>query len=763
MKMKRMTEKLSWAMVFAVVMAFAVSAWAAEESPMLVSETPTLYSSAVVEESLSAEEISLTFSEPIDPASVSDAFHLKVVIPGIGYGMVTGDVALDDSGTTLTFLPDSDLNADLDYIVVIEGAKDMAGNPLETYEQSFDVDDGDDDSDDGDDGLPVIAPDAFIPFYYTTMTWDRLNNITDGTEEGLGIDLGDPTLRGNISVSQYPFEAGDSDYDYAYYIDQFGEISEGAGILPLAPFYTPKYDANEWLTGGLSSATPTAEYRLDLFQGEDYYGTFISHVSFEMTDGVFRKLPTILDGPYVTMVSSDDPTSAEIVWETDEPCYGEVITDSATYNGVETKNHAVKLTGLSPETEYEYTVRCEASDGRETFSNTYTMRTAPAKGQGTIRFAFASDSRPSSVGDGPPIGDRNRMGTNAHIFSKLVAGAYVNDADFFVFGGDLVWGMTTEPEDFTLELKGWKQVMAPFWRSRPVYAGMGNHEVAWNLTENFEWLDKWPYETDSGEAIFAAEFYNPSNGPEPSDPRRPTYQENVYSFQYGPVMVVSVNNTYWLGVPSTGGSPWGYIMQDQLEWVENTIAQADSDSTVKTIFVFTHSPIFPSMRHAGSAMFQAGNNNVRAYTKNAETGELEPEAMGIIESRNRLWKALAGSPKVAAVFTGDEHAYHRTLISSSTPVGIYPDDDTDGDGVLDKFSPNPEFTHPIWHITCGGGGAPYVANVESEVVPWTAERVTSHYGYLIIQAEDDKASLKLFSNAVGEVMDQVDDLMAIKQ
>jgi len=753
--MKCVIEKLTRATVFAVVIAFAVSAWA-QDSPV------------VVDESMGSEEISVTFSTPMEPASVSDAFSVRVMLPNIGYGSVAGTVQLDYSGTTLTFTPVSPLNTDMNYTVVIEGAEDTAGNLMNAYERPFSLDE----PPPADDGLPVIVPDTLAPFYYTTMTWDRLNNITGGTEEGLGIDLGDPGLRGSISISQYPFEAGDSDYDYALYISTFGEISQGVGVLPLASLYTSKYDANEWLTGGLSSATPTAEYRLELFKGGDFYGTFVSHVSFDMTeDGIIRKMPTILDGPYVTMVSSDDPTSAEIVWETDEPCHGEVITGSATYvseAGAETTEHAVKMTGLSPDTDYDYTVRCEASDGRETFSNTYMMRTAPARGQGSAVFVFASDSR-SSAGksSGPPHGDWNYMGSNAYIFNELVSGAYDNEADFFVFGGDLVQGMTTITEDYILQLKGWKQLVAPFWRSRPVYTGMGNHEGLWNMVDprTFLLLDKWPYETESGESIFAAEFYNPTDGPVPSDPRRPTYKENVYSFRYGPVMVISVNNTYWTGTyPDVyGGSPWGYIMEDQLEWIENAVAQAENDSTVKSVFVFAHSPVFPTMKHVGGAMFKSGDNNVTAYTKNADTGELEPEALGIIEVRNRFWKALAGSSKVAAVFTGDEHAYHRTLITSTTPVGIYPEDDTDGDGVLDKYSPNPDFTHPIWHITCGGGGAPYIANVESEAVPWEPERVSSHYGYLLIRAEGDKASMEFIGNSVGEVIDQVDDLMAIKK
>lgn len=749
MKMKKMTGKLFHAMALTIAMTFAVSAGAAP---------------VVVEEALHTERITLTFSDPMDAGSLDEALCVKVLIPNIGQGTVTGMVNLDDAGTTVTFTPNSELNSELTYIVEIKGAKDASGADMASYEHSFSP--GEKPVDHGD--LPVILPDSYDSFYYTGMSWDQLNNITVESESGLGIDLGDSRLWGNICVSQYPFEAGESAYDSVLYIDQFGEISEGVGTLPLANFYRTKYDANEWLTGGLSSATPTAEYRLELFDGNEFYGIFISHVSFDMDDdGVIRKMPTITDGPYVTMVLSDDPTSAEIAWETDELCLGEVITDLGTYpcEGEMTK-HAVQVTGLSPDTDYDYTVRCVAGDGRETLSNTYTMRTAPEKGEGAVSFAFASDTRSSSMtAGGPPIGDWNQMGSNANIFSELVSGAYDQGADFFLFGGDLIWGMTMKTEDFELQLKGWKQIMAPYWRSRPVYTGLGNHEGLWNVVSvaDFIVLDKWPYETESGEAVFAAEFYNPMNGPEPSDSRRPSYKETVYSFQYGPVMVISVNNTYWIGTaPSTyGGSPWGYIMEDQIEWIEDKMVEAENDPTVKTVFAFMHAPVFPNMRHVGGAMFKAGNNNERAYVKNAETGELEPEEMGIIEVRNRMWKAFASSSKMAAVFTGDEHAYHRTLITSETPVGLYPEDDTDGDGVLDKFSPNPDFTHPVWHVTCGGGGAPYVANLESEAVPWAPERVTSHYGYVLVEAEGDKAGLKFIANSVGEVMDEVEDLMAV--
>jgi len=155
---------------------------------------------------------------------------------------------------------------------------------------------------------------------------------------------------------------------------------------------------------------------------------------------------------------------------------------------------------------------------------------------------------------------------------------------------------------------------------------------------------------------------------------------------------------------------------------------------------------------------------VRAYTRKSAADKVEPEAYGIIEMRNRLWKAAAQSSKVAAVFSGDEHAYHRILIGSDTPVGVYPADDTDGDGVLDKYSPNPEFTHPVWHITSGGGGSPYIADFGE--TPWEAQRMTSAPGYVLIRAEGGKVSMEYVSNSAlgtGEVLDEVEDLMAVKK
>jgi len=88
-----------------------------------------------------------------------------------------------------------------------------------------------------------------------------------------------------------------------------------------------------------------------------------------------------------------------------------------------------------------------------------------------------------------------------------------------------------------------------FWHTRPVYPAMGNHESLLRIYDDGSnygiELDRWPYNTDSAEAIFAENFVNPNNGPTPEDPRRPPYSENVFSFTYGDVMIIAFNNNYW--------------------------------------------------------------------------------------------------------------------------------------------------------------------------------------------------------------------------
>ena len=200
------------------------------------------------------------------------------------------------------------------------------------------------------------------------------------------------------------------------------------------------------------------------------------------------------------------------------------------------------------------------------------------------------------------------------------------------------------------------------------------------------------------------------------------------------------------------------MMEDQLEWIEEILEQAESDPTIRYILLYAQEPVFPCGGHVKDAMWYNGDNNVKAYAKEEVSGQVVPAGEGIIDVRNRFWKAIAQSSKVAAVLTGDEHCYHRTLIDSTTPVGMPASDDTDGDGILDQYSPNPDFTNPTWHITAGTAGAPYYAR---EDTPWQPAAFSSQIGYCLFKASKNRISMS-FLSITGQEVDYIEDLMAIK-
>ncbi|KPA17404.1 hypothetical protein MHK_002375, partial [Candidatus Magnetomorum sp. HK-1] len=71
------------------------------------------------------------------------------------------------------------------------------------------------------------------------------------------------------------------------------------------------------------------------------------------------------------------------------------------------------------------------------------------------------------------------------------------------------------------------------------------------------------------------------------------------------------------------------------------------------------------------------------------------------------------------------------------------------------------FTNATWHIMCGGGGSGFNAE-DDGATPWKPQRSTSHTGYVLIEASEDKVGMKFIGGLSREVMDELDDLMAVK-
>lgn len=611
------------------------------------------------------------------------------------------------------------------------------------------------------------------------ISLDELRAAIGDGENGLELDLTsidelldgseiEPTaIYGRAHIGPYPFEAKEAKYAYKRFRRSAG-IAGGKATLDVGYLLDGRHNSEDWTDCG------TVVLRLELFlseSGQDRpLGTYDTFVAFCKTDEGYTKLPWLVEGPLVCCVTSEHPDQATLSFTTDEAVAASVmLSDGRHFGSPRGVQHVVRLEGLAPGGIYRYWVQV----GRLT-TRPYLFKTAPPPGAGPVVFAFCGDSR-----EGVGGGMRNYMGMNYDVLHRLAAIAYRHDAEFFMMGGDLINGYTTRSENFAAQLYAWKQAMSGFWHERAVYPAMGNHEA---LLRTFKVadggrvrVDRWPYESESAEAIFADAFVNPPGAPVPADPRRPAYDESVFAAQYGMVKMIAFNNNYWYSnqPEKYGGCPEGYIMDDQLDWIERELAEAEADPTVRYVLLFAQEPVFPCGGHVGDAMWYDGNNNVRSVTY--RDGELVRAKLGIIEVRNRLARAVAESSKVAAVLAGDEHAYHRVLIGPQVPAGDPQADDEDGDGEIqwrgsEPASPLSDLKHATWYLTCGGGGAPYYS---AEPTPWTnywKAQPEPNVGYyyssqeniFIFRADEEGISVDVY-NPYGERVDGVKDLTAAKR
>ncbi|GAB4370229.1 MAG: hypothetical protein Kow0042_12350 [Calditrichia bacterium] len=585
----------------------------------------------------------------------------------------------------------------------------------------------------------------------------------DTSNLGLVIDLQDTSLFGTLYSGVFYFEYKTSDYLYPYYREA-AKLERGKGTIPIRRFIrqNSRTNVNDWSDEGVVA------YRLNLWKQDNSgvypLGFYDSNVRFKLVEGVFEKRLTLTEGPIVHVVTSDHPEWLIISFETDIPSRGwiEIPGLGNFFSSAEKIRHEIRVSGLQPASEYRY--RVWAAAGSDTLRSPYfSFRAAPPKGELPVVFAYAGDGRAGLGG-----GEREYLGVNQYTLRQIGAAAYRQGARFLLFNGDMVSGYTNSLEDFVLQFKAFKQSLFGFLVGRPIYCSVGNHEALLHTFENPQGqrvaMDRWPYDRFSNEAILAQEFVHPENAPG-AYPGAPTYSENVYAFTYGAVRVIVFNNNYWWTshrqIPEFGGSPEGYILPNQMEWIRDQVRAADEDPRVKYILLMGHEPVFPNGGHVKDAMWHYGNNTVRAYMADAG-GNLRPFPQGIIEVRNEFWRIVSSSPKTVAVLGSDEHAYHRTVITDKTPVGVFPRDDLNKNSILDEgqFSPDEQFRYPTWFIVSGGAGAPYYVQ---EKVPWSdwVKFYSSHYNFLIFRAYADRVKLEVYT-LTGQLLDAVDDLLEIK-
>jgi 3',5'-cyclic AMP phosphodiesterase CpdA len=267
-------------------------------------------------------------------------------------------------------------------------------------------------------------------------------------------------------------------------------------------------------------------------------------------------------------------------------------------------------------------------------------------------------------------------------------------------------------------------------------------------------IDKFPWGSQSSESVFASVVANPvasiqsedgsAYDPDPATTDFPSYQESVFYYTYANVAMVVLNSNYWYApshktIQFTSGNPHGYIMDNQLDWLEKIIALLEADDDIDHIFVTIHTPAFPNGGHAHNDMWYNGDNSVRPYIAG------QPVDKGIIERRDEFLDILINkSKKTLALLCGDEHNYNRMQLTAET--NIYPDD-----------YPHERLTvsRPFWQLTNGAAGAPYYAQQQ---LPWSdqVEIFSTQYALVFFHIEGDRVTIEVLNPDTLEKIEEVE-------
>ena len=566
-------------------------------------------------------------------------------------------------------------------------------------------------------------------------TIEHLSGNPIGTETGLHFDFKAPDFTGTLYYGFIHYH--DSKHPQPVYFKRAAKIRNGQADIDILNKMSGKYDMIGWQQKGYG----TLGYRVADAQG---HLLFEGRISFS-GKGPFKVIPTITEGPFVHLLSAQ---SATLSFTTNQPVIAFLEVNGKTIKDKEpTVQHEFQLKSLKPNTKYDYTVYV----GPE--RQQYTFHTAPQPGSRLpFVFAYASDSRGGNGG-----GERNFYGPNFYITKKIMALAAQQKVAFLQFTGDLISGYKNDPAEMRLQYANWKKAIEPFAHYFPVMVGMGNHEALiytfYDSKGHRYSIDQFPFATHSAEAVFAQTFVNPLNGPISEDGAYydpdahqqdfPSYKENVYYYTYDNVAVVVLNSDYWYApslkyAPFTSGNLHGYIMDQQLKWLQKTLHQLQDDATIDHIFVTEHTPFFPNGGHVGDDMWYGGNNDFRAVVQG------EKVKKGIIERRDELLQVLVNqTPKVVAILTGDEHNYCRTEIGPQTP--IYPEHYT---------HPKIQLNRTIWQINNGAAGAPYYAQ---EKTPWSnwVHGFTTQYALVFFHVHGKNIEMRVYNPDTLELIDEM--------
>ncbi len=566
-------------------------------------------------------------------------------------------------------------------------------------------------------------------------TLKQMRGGIKGTSKGIEFNFDQYTLEGKLYYGFIDHE--DARHPLPVYFKEYAAIREGRAFIPVKEALSGEYDMVNWQESGQG----TLGYRVTTKSGKMLYdGKF----TFQYDDG-FKVDTSVIEGPFVNKIQ---PDGAVISFQTNEPIKAKIVIEDRTFRAAQaSKNHEIQVKNLKPNTKYVYQVICGD------LTRSYELRTALREGSDeAFTFAYASDSRHGKGG-----GERHIHGVNAYIMKRIFAAASHHDARFMQFTGDLIDGYLNHPDEMKLQYANWKRAVEPYAHYLPFYASFGNHEA---LTTVFNdgskygvSVDRFPYDSGSAEKVFAEMFVNPENGPlsedgasydpEPGARNFPSYKENAFYYTYANVAIVSLNSDYWYSPsiqynPEISGNLHGYIMDQQLSWLRETLSNLEQNQNIDHILVTQHTPAFPNGGHVDDDMWYDGNNKPRPYVNGEQVEK------GIIERRDEyLDLVINQSDKVRAILTGDEHNYNKIKIAQDMPR--YPDDYEHEKLTLERA---------VWQINNGAAGAPYYAK---EKTPWMdhLRNFSTQNALVLFDVKGEKLSMRVVNPVTLETFDQL--------
>jgi len=519
-----------------------------------------------------------------------------------------------------------------------------------------------------------------------------MGKVTGG-ENGIDIDISRPGFNGTVAYGPLNEAAA---YPSVVFLPRDVKMKDGKALLEMKKTFTRATDFFHIADRG----TGILGYRISDEAGKIIYE---GRVAFE-GKGPYSVLPTITQGP---MVNDLQPGGCTLSYETQTAVKTAVTVDGKTFaDEAATLFHEIKITGLNAGTNYSYSIAYGSK-----ISNYIFTTAVPEGSRKPFTFAFASANRATTGG-----GERDFGGTNYQHTRTIMAAALMNSAAFLQCTGDFTNGGNASEDGHMMEYANFKRALEPFWSKVPVYVGFGDHEPNKTSLRNEELkknysIELYPYATMSGEATFAKAFVNPTNGPESEDGAAydpnpgqmdfPTYKENVYYYTYGNVAMIVLNTEYWESKdPSvTGGCPEGYVMDQQVKWLRETMQKMENNPNIDHIFVNIHGAVFPNGDHLSDAMYWNGDNKMRAYVADKPLGK------GAVERRDEIIDiCINSSKKFLSFISGDEHNFSFLKVDASTQ--IYKDGYT---------GPRIKISRPFYNINNGGGGSAPYAMLNS---PW---------------------------------------------